>query len=82
MPIKEDFLDIMRAWNNNESHSDIYHMIHTWLAKYKNELNSQTQVDDIIKRMASKDESKAIVEDFVYGLNYKPIRSEFIKYIS
>ena len=82
MPIKEDFLDIMRAWNINESHSVIYHMIHAWLTKYKDEIKSQSEVEHIIKRMTDDDELKTIVEDFIYGLKYKPLRSKFIKYIS
>lgn len=75
--IYQEYNNIIKAWDNNVSSNDIYHMILYWINTYKNEIKNETVlelVDDILDRMNNKDETNDIVEDFIYGSKYEPIR--------
>jgi hypothetical protein len=73
---KKEFNNIMKAWDDNKSHSDIYHMINEWILKYCDNINSKEDINDILLRMTDGEELIEIVEDFVYGECYKNIRIE------
>ena len=73
--MKKEYNEIFEAWNNGDSHNDIYHLILYWLKKYKNNIKDQEDVKDILHRMEF-DELRDIVEDFIYGSKYKSLRDE------
>jgi len=79
---KEQFSNIFKAWNNNESSSDIYHLILEWINDNNNKLIDKTQiklVQDIKKRMVSNDETTDIVDDFINGSKYQYLRKSMLK---
>lgn len=80
MSIIIEFNNIFVAWNNNESSSDIYHMILYWMNKYKDNIKSQDEIEDIYERMNNDDSTNDIVEDFIYG-KYSKLREEFKHFI-
>ena len=75
--LKEEYNKIIKAWVNNISMSDIYHMILEWIEKNKSIVTNQEIVaimNDIEKRMENNDELNDIVEDFIYGVKYQKLR--------
>jgi protoporphyrinogen oxidase len=75
--VKQAFDRIMIAWENNVSHSDIYHMILEWIAKYKDKIKDQDAIDEILVRMSDNEPTNEIVEDFIYGYWYSKLRKQF-----
>jgi hypothetical protein len=73
---KKEFNNIMKAWDDNKSHSDIYSMINEWILKYCDNINSKEDINNILLRMTDGEELIEIVEDFVYGEIYKNLRIE------
>lgn len=72
------FQQILDAWENDESASDIYHMILDFITIYKDKIKHQDLINDILKRMDDDDESTYdIVEDVIYGEVYDELRKEF-----
>jgi len=76
MSIKIEFERIFEAWDNNESSSDIYHLILYWINKYKDEIKTKEDIEDIYERMNTNDSTNDIVEDFIYGEKYYKLRLE------
>ena len=76
MTVNNDYKRILDAWDNNVGQNDIYHMILYWINSYKSEIKCVEEIDDILERMNSNDETNDIVEDFIYG-KYSGLRSEF-----
>ena len=75
--VKEEYNKIIKAWINNVSMSDIYHMILEWIGKNKSIATNEeivTIMNDIEKRMENNDELNDIVEDFIYGVKYQKLR--------
>lgn len=75
--LKEEYNKIIKAWINNISMSDIYHMILEWIEKNKSTVSNQEIVaimNDIEKRMENNDELNDIVEEFIYGVKYQKLR--------
>lgn len=77
--VKQAFDRIMIAWENNVSHSDIYHMILEWIGSYKKDIRDQAAIDDILTRMSNNESTNDIVDDFIYGDIYKKLRNQFTK---
>lgn len=78
---KKSFYHIFEAWNDNESSSDIYHMILDWITKNKNLITDEKSleiIDDIKERMDNNDETTDIVEDFIIGYRYDYLRTSII----
>jgi len=71
------FQQILDAWNDNESPSEIYHMILDFITTYKDEIKNQDLANDILKRMEDNDSTNDIVEDVIYGDVYEDLRNEF-----
>jgi hypothetical protein len=74
---KKSFNNIFEAWNNNESSSDIYHMILVWINennRYITDYKCLEIINDIKKRMENNDETNDIVEDFIMGYKYHYLR--------
>lgn len=80
MSIKIEFDNIFSAWEHNESSSDIYHMILYWMNKYKHNIKSKDEIEDIYERMNNDVSTNDIVEDFIYG-KYSKLREEFKHFI-
>ncbi len=76
MSIKIEFERIFQAWDNNESSSDVYHLILYWINKYKDEIKTKKDIEDIYERMITDDSTNDIVEDFIYGERYYNLRLE------
>lgn len=77
------YIQIHDAWDNQESQSDIYHRILKWIATYKPEVVCPATapyvkhfLDDAMANVSTND----IVEDFIYGENYKPLRDIMAAY--
>jgi hypothetical protein len=76
--ISEDYDNILIAWDENISSSDIYHMILNWINTYKNEIAVREVLDsleDILERMSNNYSTNDIVEDFIYGSKYETIKN-------
>jgi hypothetical protein len=75
--MNSSFQKILDAWDDNESSSEIYHMILDFITIYKDKIKHQDLVNDIIKRMEDNDSTNDIVEDVIYGDAYEDLRNEF-----
>jgi hypothetical protein len=78
---KKSFYHMFEAWNNNESSSDIYHMLLDWIDKneiYITDNKCLEIINDIKTRMENNDETTDIVEDFIMGYNYDYLRVSII----
>lgn len=81
---KEDCLSrkeyhlIVQAWINNQSMSDIYDMIIVWIHKYQHHIHLNQDLllltDEIMKRAENDESINEIVEDFIYGKKFEPLR--------
>ncbi len=84
--IQKDYNNIFKAWNENVSSSDIYHMILDWINTYRYEIYEiydkqiSDLLEDILDRMNNNDETNDIVEDFIYGRKYEYIRKIYYSY--
>jgi hypothetical protein len=68
------FHDIMMAWKEDTSHSDIFSMIVEWVTTYKDHINPPELVLDLLNRIKSFESEIVIVEDFIYGERYEALR--------
>ncbi len=75
--VKEGYRAIQRAWVLGESHSDIYTMIVDWIMMFDTTIQSRDELNDLFHRIEDGDELKEIVEDFIYGIRYVNMRTEF-----
>ena len=78
--IKSAYQDIQTAWDNNVSMSDMYHMIVDWMETWKPETRVPTiakLVEEYLQRCEDDDEMYELVEEFIYGDRYAPIRNAF-----
>jgi hypothetical protein len=75
--MNSSFQKILDAWDNDESMSDIYHMILDFITIYKVEIKQQDLANDILKRMEDNNSTNDIVEDVIYGDVYEDLRNEF-----
>ena len=75
--MNSSFQKILDAWDDNESASEIYHMILDFITIYKDKIKHQDLANDIIKRMEDNDSTNDIVEDVIYGDVYEELRNEF-----
>ncbi len=79
--VKNEFNKIIKAWIDEASHSDIYHMILKWIESNKDILydnnNVRDDIEDIYVRMNRDDDIRDIVEDFIYRERYSKLREEF-----
>ena len=75
--MNSSFQKILDAWDDNESSSEIYHMILDFITIYKDKIKHQDLANDIIKRMEDNDSTNDIVEDVIYGDVYEELRNEF-----
>jgi hypothetical protein len=48
---KIEFNNIIKAWDSNKSHSDIYSMINEWILKYYDNIKSKEDINNILLRM-------------------------------
>jgi hypothetical protein len=81
--LRSEYRKIEYAWINNDSVSDIYHMIVNFV-KMVTELNDTNDIvdelDDLSRRIEN-DSTNDIVDDFIYGKRYDKIRQKYeIKY--
>jgi len=77
---KQEFKNIFDAWDRNESHNDIYHLILNWINKHKNKyenMDLSPLFQNILNRMIEGDETNEIVEDFLFDSKYEAIRKKF-----
>ncbi len=74
---KKGYEKIIRAWINEESSSDIYHMIIHWAEEVNKSKDKSAMIEDILFRAGSDISSQDIVEDFIYGEKYKEIRNTY-----
>ena len=77
------FSEILAAWSRGDSYTDVYHMILYW-SESKSPLGGYPL--DIVKligdwqcRAYSGDETHNLVDDFLYGEEYAPLREYFAK---
>lgn len=68
----EDLKNIFKAWDNDASHNDIYHMILEWINNYEDGFSEKLKniTRNIRERMNNNDETNDIVEDFIYSGEY------------
>ena len=71
-----DFQSIMTSWMKDTDTNDIYHMILDFLNEHKTSILNRDLLEEILERMNSNDETKEIVEDFIYGDKYLNLRKE------
>jgi hypothetical protein len=75
---KTEYIEIQFAWTKGESYSDLYHLIATWVKKWKEEAQLQSklkeEIEDILKRM-DFESIQGIVEDFIFGERYLKLRT-------
>ena len=68
---------IQEAWDNDVSMSDIYHMIVDWMETWQPEIRFPEVaelVEEYLQRCEDDDEMYDLVEEFIYGERYAPIR--------
>lgn len=63
---------IIDSWNTGISHGDIYQIIIKWIQIYKKKIPSS-----LLPTIHPRDELKVIVEEFIYGPKYAPLRTYF-----
>lgn len=78
---RKEYHLIVQAWVDNQSMSDIYDMIIVWINKHNNHNNHNNHnkdllhlTDEIMKRAENDNSINEIVEDFIYGKNFEPLR--------
>lgn len=73
---RKEYHLIVQAWIDNQSMSDIYHMIIDWINKHNKHLNQDLLylTDEIMKRAENNESTNDIVEDFIYGKKFEPLR--------
>ena len=76
MEIQKEFDAIFWHWNKGASHSDIYHLIVLWLSKHFKDIKTIEEKHELYQR-TEYGELKEIVEDFIYGDQYRNLRKEF-----
>lgn len=74
--MNSSFQKILEAWEDNESSSEIYHMILDFITTYKDTIKNQDLANHILKRMEDNDSTNDIVEDVIYGDVYEELRNE------
>ncbi len=73
---------IHTAWDNNVSFGDMYDMIVDWIEDWSPELihpEVADLIEDYIGRCENDDEMHDLVEEFIYGEEYAPIREIFLR---
>lgn len=71
------YQDIQDAWDNDQSASDIYHMILDWIEVWKPEIHTPEiarLIKEYLQRCYDDEETYNLVEDFIYGDRYAHIR--------
>lgn len=73
---RKEYHLIVQAWIDNQSMSDIYDMIIVWINKHNKHINQDLLplTDEIMKRAENDESINEIVEDFIYGKHYEPLR--------
>ena len=61
---------IIDSWNTGISHGDMYQIIIKWIQIYKKKIPSS-----LLPTIHPRDELKVIVEEFIYGPKYAPLRT-------
>ncbi len=78
--VVKEYKDILKAWDDDKSSSDIYHMILYWIEKVMPQVNSpevEKLMEDILRRMDADDSTNDIVDDFLNSSQYAKLRSAF-----
>lgn len=77
----DEYMAILKAWDDGESYDDLYELIVDWIEEYKDNLKTEEakkEADELWERFESSDETKDIVEDFIHGDKYAEIRRAMI----
>jgi len=70
--VRSQLVSIFDAWNTGASHTDIYQMIIKWTTE-----NNKKIPKDLLPEIKDTDELKEIVEQFIFGVRYVPLRKYF-----
>ena len=70
--VRSELVFIFNAWNTGVSYSDIYQMIIKWTTD-----NSKKIPKHLLPELKDTDELKEIVEQFIFGIRYVPLRKYF-----
>ena len=68
--------DILHAWDNDVSSSDIYHLILKWMEAHVGDPETTQEVQAWLRRAKEGEETNDLVEDFLFGPTYASIRSK------
>jgi hypothetical protein len=78
MSVKKEFNLIFKRFNEHGNYSATSIMIIAWIQKYKDEIQSKDNIEDILLRLNdTTQEVQDIIDDFLYGDLYKTLRNEF-----
>ena len=70
--VRSQLISIFDAWNTGASHPDIYQMIIKWTTE-----NNKKIPKHLLPEIKDTDELKEIVEKFIFGVRYVPLRKYF-----
>jgi len=78
MSVKKEFNLIFKRFNEQANYSTTTAMLVAWIQKYKDDIQSKDDIDDIVLRIEDPtEEVQDIIDDFLYGDRYKNLRNEF-----
>ena len=75
MTIKGEFLAIFDKWDEEVENEIIFIALVKWINRYKNIVKDQDSINDLLWRI-TMDDSKSILQDFLYGMCYESLRDE------
>jgi hypothetical protein len=76
--MEDGFRDILFAWSEDTSYTDLYTMIVEWATAYHTFIYAEAEIKHLLERIKGNDSVIPIVDDFIYGDCYRPIRDQFI----
>lgn len=78
MSVKKEFNLIFKRFNEQANYSATSAMLVAWIQKYKDDIQSKDDIEDLLLRMDDPTEDlQDIIDDFLYGDRYKTLRNEF-----
>ena len=70
--VRVELMVIFDEWNRGASYPDMYHMIIKWTTQ-----NGKKIPKRLLPKIKDTDDLKEIVEQFIFGLKYVPLRKHF-----